>query len=134
MATPFQNVVVSLTRTVDVELPKTGLVWKPKSERAIVVGGYALTMAEVIIPKLPGREVSAISCLLLVELTWPTSAYRPEEVRVGVKVGVHEASVGQNHFQSEDLISHKTVLGRHVGEAATLHESSIRPYSWRPWS
>lgn len=38
---------------MDVELPLIGPVWKVKSARATVVGGYAFTMADVTIPKLP---------------------------------------------------------------------------------
>jgi hypothetical protein len=34
-------------------LPETAPVWKVKSLRAIVVGGYALTITDVTMPKLP---------------------------------------------------------------------------------
>ena len=51
---PFQKVSFD-TCTVVLELPDTGPVWNVKSLRAIVVGGYALTMAEVTMPKLPSH-------------------------------------------------------------------------------
>jgi hypothetical protein len=60
MPTALQKVSVSFTLTEDVELPNNGPVWKLKSERATLVGGYALTMADVTIPKLPAKCQSCV--------------------------------------------------------------------------
>jgi hypothetical protein len=55
---PLQKVSLE-TSTVVLDLPDTGPVWNVKSLRAIVVGGYALTIAEVTTPKLPSKSYLA---------------------------------------------------------------------------
>jgi hypothetical protein len=46
---------------------------------------------------------------------------------------MYEAAIRDDDFQGEDLISHQAILGRHVGETATLHKASVSPNGWRTW-
>jgi hypothetical protein len=77
-----------------------GPVWKVKSLRAIVVGGYALTIADVTIPKLPWSVRQSLQLVTTVL----------ENVPVLRRIRMHTPAICCDNLQSKDLVSHQTIL------------------------